>query len=79
MNSKELLKNLIIEKDISQAEIAKQIGISTQALWDRINSKKTNSLSVNKLNEILKVLGYKIVILPNSIADNITDAYIVEE
>ena len=45
MNSKELVRKLIEEKGVSQAEVAASMNITPAALWDRINSKKTSSLS----------------------------------
>jgi hypothetical protein len=55
------------------------MNITPAALWDRISSKKTNSLSVKKLNEILRALGYEVVIMPRAKAGKIDNAYVVEE
>ena len=79
MNSKELVRKLIEEKGISQADVAATMSITPAALWDRISSKKTSSLSVKKLNEILRALGYEIVIMPRAKAGKIENAYVVEE
>ena len=79
MNSKELVRKLIEEKGISQADVAATMNITPAALWDRISSKKTSSLSVKKLNEILRALGYEIVIMPRAKAGKIENAYVVEE
>jgi predicted transcriptional regulator len=79
MNSKELVRKLIEEKGVSQADVAATMNITPAALWDRISSKKTSSLSVKKLNEILRALGYEIVIMPRAKAGKIENAYVVEE
>ena len=79
MNSKEVVKKIIDEQGVAQAEVAAIMNISPATLWDRINSKKTNSLTVKKLNEILRALGYEIVIMPRAKAGKIDSAYVVEE
>jgi transcriptional regulator with XRE-family HTH domain len=79
MNAKELVRKLIEEQGVSQAEVAAKMNISPAALWDRISSKKTSSLSVKKLNEILRALGYEIVVMPRAKAGKIDNAYVVEE
>jgi predicted XRE-type DNA-binding protein len=79
MNSKELVRKLIEEQGVSQADVAAKMNITPAALWDRISSKKTSSLSVKKLNEILRALGYEVVIMPRAKAGKIDNAYVVEE
>jgi transcriptional regulator with XRE-family HTH domain len=79
MNSKELVRKLIEEQGVSQADVAAKMDITPAALWDRISSKKTSSLSVKKLNEILRALGYEVVIMPRAKAGKIENAYVVEE
>ena len=69
MNSKEVVKKIIDEQGVAQAEVAAIMNISPATLWDRINSKKTNSLTVKKLNEIL----------PRAKAGKIDNAYVIEE
>ena len=79
MNAKEVVKKLIEEKGITQADVAAAMNVTPATLWDRINSKKTKSLTINKLNEILRVLGYEIVIMPRAKAGKIENTYVVEE
>jgi transcriptional regulator with XRE-family HTH domain len=79
MNSKEVVKKLIDEQGVTQADVAAKMNITPATLWDRINSKKTNSLTVKKLNEILRALGYEIVIMPRAKAGKIENAYVIEE
>ncbi len=32
------------------------------ALWDRLNPKKTNNMTIGKLNDMLSKLGYELVV-----------------
>lgn len=65
MTSKELIKTLMTEHDITNAEMAKILGITQAALWDRLNPKKSDNTTVTKLDDMLSVLGYKIVVVPD--------------
>lgn len=62
MTAKELVKTLMVEKDVSNAEMANALGITQAALWDRLNPKKTNNMTIGKLNDMLSKLGYELVI-----------------
>lgn len=62
MTSKELVKTLMVEKDVSNAEMANALGITQAALWDRLNPKKTNNMTIGKLNDMLSKLGYELVV-----------------
>lgn len=65
MTSKELIKTLMTEHDITNAEMAKTLGITQAALWDRLNSKKSDNTTVSKLGDMLNVMGYKIIVVPD--------------
>lgn len=62
MTAKELVKTLMVEKDVSNAEMANALGITQAALWDRLNPKKTNNMTIGKLNDMLNKLGYELVV-----------------
>lgn len=62
MTAKELVKTLMVEKDVSNAEMANSLGITQAALWDRLNPKKTNNMTIGKLNDMLSKLGYELVV-----------------
>jgi len=64
----------MVEKNVSNADMASALNISQATLWDRLNSKKTNNISIGKLNEMLRYLGYEVVILPRGKASRIDGA-----
>lgn len=65
MTSKELIKLLMNEKEISNVDMAKELEITPAALWDRLNPKKTDNMTISKLNSMLKILGYKVMVVPS--------------
>lgn len=64
MTSKEIVNNLMRTQGLSNAEMAAKLNLTQAALWDRLNPKKTNNMTVKKFNEMLKMLDYKIVAVP---------------
>lgn len=64
MTSKEIVNNLMQAQGVTNAEMAAKLNLTQAALWDRLNPKKTNNMTVKKFNEMLKMLDYKIVAVP---------------
>ena len=64
MTSKEIVSTLMNELGVTNAEMAAKLNIPQAALWDRLNPKKTNNMTVGKLKDMLKMLDYKIVAVP---------------
>ena len=64
MNARELLKQLMEEKGVSNADMSSRLGISQASVWDRLNSKRNKSLSISTLNSMLRVMDYEIVVVP---------------
>jgi transcriptional regulator with XRE-family HTH domain len=77
MNAKEIIIELMKEEGKTNAQMADIIGISQAAMWDRLKSPKSNNLTVKKLNEMLRALGYDLVVMPRAKAGRIDDAYVV--
>ena len=44
--------------------LAKKIGKIPQTVCDRLNTDKSTNLSVDKLDEMISAMGYKIVLVP---------------
>lgn len=79
MNAKEIIVKLMEEQNKTNAQMAAVLGISPAAMWDRLNSPKTTSLNVKKLNEMLRALDYELVIMPRAKAGRIDGAYVVTD
>ena len=61
MKTTEAVRSIMENKSICLAELANRTGKSMQATWARLNQ---DNISVVKLNEMLSVLGYKVVLVP---------------
>lgn len=65
MKAREIVKDILVQKNLSNVEFAKILDITPTALWDRLNTKKAKDIPVSLLNEMLKPLDYKIMITPS--------------
>lgn len=64
MTSKEIVSKIMKDQGITNAELAAKLDLTQATLWDRLNPKKTNNMTVKKLGEMLKMLDYKVVVVP---------------
>lgn len=66
MKAREVVKEIMANQSLTNAGLANRVGISREAAWDRINTKKAKDMAVDTLLEMLKVMDYKIQIVPRS-------------
>lgn len=64
MKGREIVKEIMKEQGVTNAQMADKLNISQAALWDRINSSKVKDIPVSTLSEMLRALDYKIQIVP---------------
>lgn len=74
MNSREIVYSIYQKSGLTNAEYAKLLGISRQALWDRINTMKAKDMTVSVFSEMVAELGYSVFVAREA-SD---DAYLVE-
>ena len=66
MKARELIKVIMDKQAVNNASMADRLNITQAALWDRLNTKKAKDIPVSMLSEMLRVLDYKVVIVPRS-------------
>lgn len=64
MTGREIIKQIMDEQGVSNAELAAKLNITQAALWDRLNNKKVKDIPLSLLSEMLRMLDYKIHIVP---------------
>ena len=67
MKAREIVKEIMGQKGLGNAEFARILGVTPPALWDRLNTKKAKDIPTSTLDEMLQALGYKILIVPNEV------------
>lgn len=66
MNGREIVKDIMEREGKTNAEVADMLNITQAAMWDRLNNKKVKDISLSTLSEMLRVLGYKVAIVPRT-------------
>lgn len=64
MQVKSAVRDIMKRKGIGTSAVAKMIGKIPQTVNDRLNPEKGTNLSIDKLDELISVMGYKIVLVP---------------
>ena len=64
MTGREIVKSIMEKQGVSNADMAKRLNITNAAMWDRINSPKVKDIPLSILSDMLRVMDYKIQIVP---------------
>lgn len=83
MNGREIIKAIMELKTINNATLASKLKITQAALWDRLDTqprknKPRKDIPVSLLSEMVKIMGYKVVVVPKNtmISD---DSFVIDE
>ena len=61
MKANEAVRDIMKVKGVRPVDLRKRLGLESNTLAGRLNQ---SNLSVDKLNEMLRVMDYKLVIVP---------------
>ena len=69
MNGREIIKDILTNKGITNSTYARELSITSAALWDRLDTqprkgKARKDIPVSLLADMVDVLGYKLVVIP---------------
>ena len=64
MKGREIVKTIMEKQGVTNAQLAHRLDVSIPTMWDRVNSKKVKDIPLSTLNEMLRALDYKIIIVP---------------
>ena len=65
MRGREILKKIMEDIDWGNAELAKRLGVSNATIWERLNDKNVKAIPVSLLSNMVRVMGYKVIVVPN--------------
>lgn len=66
MRGRDILKELIKERDTTNAELAHQLGVTPATIWERLNNKNVKDIPLSLMAEMCDALGYQVVVIPYS-------------
>lgn len=61
MKATEIIRKIVLGQGMKYSELAYRLQIGQNVLNERLRQK---NISVDKMNEMLQVLGYKLVVMP---------------
>lgn len=69
MNGREIIKDIMQKRGVTNTILANRLGISQAALWDRVdtqprNKKPRKDIPVSLLSEMIQAMDYKVIIVP---------------
>ena len=72
MTGREIIKDIMTMQGMSNSTYAKELSITSAALWDRLDTqprkgKARKDIPVSLLTNMVNVLGYKLVVMPNEV------------
>lgn len=64
MRGRDIMKAIMKQEEIENAELARKLEISNAAIWERLNNKNVKDIPVSLMNEMVRAMGYKVVVVP---------------
>lgn len=68
MDAQEVVKKILEQQSKSQRSLARDVGVSPQTMYNRLN--KSQGVSISDYVEMLNALDYEIKVVPVPIKDN---------
>ena len=65
MSGKEIVREIMMEKNIQNKTFAAKLKISPSALCDRLKTDSAKDLSISTLKDMLLMLDYEIQVVPD--------------
>lgn len=66
MKGREIIAAIMEKTGVNNVTLAARLGVTPQVAWDRVNSKKVRDIPVSTLNDTLRQLDYKVVVVPRN-------------
>ena len=83
MNGREIIKAIMELKNINNATLASDLGITQAALWDRLDTqprknKPRKDIPVSLLSEMVRTMDYKVIVVPKNTTVS-DDSFVIDE
>ena len=66
MTGREIIKAVMEMVGVSNATLAHRLHIAPNVMWDRLNNKKVKDIPLATMNDMIRALDYKILVVPAS-------------
>lgn len=75
MTGKQIVSDLMKKQGVANCDMATAIGVTQATLWERLNPKKSDNMTIKTLQEMAGVLGYEVVVVKKGTL--VDDAYYI--
>jgi len=62
MTGRDIIKKLMEDETVTNAQLAKRLDVTQATLWARLNNQNVKDMPLTVFNDMLNALGYDIVI-----------------
>lgn len=66
MRGREIIKKIMQDINLGNAELAGRLGVSNATVWERINNKNVKDIPVSLLSSMVRVMDYKVIVVPKN-------------
>ena len=64
MRGRDILKEVMTAKSLSNAELATRLNVSNATIWERLNNKNVKDIPVSLMTTMLRAMDYKVIVVP---------------
>ena len=66
MTGREIIKAIMEKVGTSNATLAHRLHIAPNVMWDRLNNKRIKDIPLMTMNDMVRALDYKIIVVPST-------------
>lgn len=73
MTGKDIIKGVMDKEEVTNAQLAKRLGVTQAVVWARLNNKSAKDMQLAVFDEMLNALGYELVIRKKAVKEEIEE------
>lgn len=66
MKGREIIAAIMDKTGTTNADLAHKLQTSLATMWDRVNGQKTRDIPLSTMNEMVRAMGYKVIVVPSN-------------
>ena len=64
MRGREIIAEIMKKTGTTNADLAHKLQTSLATMWDRVNGQKTRDIPLSTMNEMVRAMEYKVIVVP---------------
>ena len=66
MRGREIIAEIMKKTGTTNADLAHKLQTSLATMWDRVNGQKTRDIPLSTMNEMVRAMEYKVIVVPSN-------------